>query len=185
MAAVLASGAQRRRVVGGHPRTGNRGRTTNHDRRSPSAVDHRWAVPGLYLRRCGRSGTRPPRTESCHGRGTGSRAKRPLSDTTTRTWSSPRPGGVGRGVRPTVSPVRATDAPRGRPVDPYLSGDYGSANTGFELDMIPPLVRRCPECGHTTWSGRFPVVAVVDERSLVECPSCSHRFGPVDNPMLK
>jgi transcription elongation factor Elf1 len=49
--------------------------------------------------------------------------------------------------------------------------------------MIPPLFRRCPECGHWSWSGRFPVVAAVDERSLVECPACGHRFEPADNLM--
>jgi transcription elongation factor Elf1 len=50
--------------------------------------------------------------------------------------------------------------------------------------MIPPLVRRCPECGHVTWSSRFPVVT--DEgRQLVECPSCRCRFETADDPMLK
>jgi transcription elongation factor Elf1 len=48
--------------------------------------------------------------------------------------------------------------------------------------MLPPLVRRCPDCGHIGWSRRFTVV----ERSpqVVACPSCGHRFETIDNPLL-
>jgi ribosomal protein S27E len=48
--------------------------------------------------------------------------------------------------------------------------------------MIPPLVRRCPECGHTTWTHRFAAAEGIDR---VECPSCGCRFEPVEGPMLK
>jgi DNA-directed RNA polymerase subunit RPC12/RpoP len=51
--------------------------------------------------------------------------------------------------------------------------------------MIPPLVRRCPECSHTGWSSRFAVVTTDSGRRLVECPACGHRFEPIDGPMLK
>jgi transcription elongation factor Elf1 len=51
--------------------------------------------------------------------------------------------------------------------------------------MIPPLVRRCPECGHTDWGGRFRVVDGVESRSAVACPSCGHRFETVDGPLLE
>jgi len=47
--------------------------------------------------------------------------------------------------------------------------------------MLPPLVRRCPDCGHLGLSVRF---AAVDDGRLVECPSCGHRFEPVENPWL-
>jgi len=49
--------------------------------------------------------------------------------------------------------------------------------------MIPPLVRRCPECGRVSLSHRF--TAVSDDPSVVECPACHHRFEPIDNPRLK
>ncbi|MBX0322371.1 hypothetical protein EGH21_04920 [Halomicroarcula sp. F13] len=50
--------------------------------------------------------------------------------------------------------------------------------------MIPPLVRRCPDCGHLSWSRRFAVVSTADGPQLVECPSCGHRFETVDGPRL-
>ncbi|MFC7027764.1 hypothetical protein ACFQJ5_09520 [Halomicroarcula sp. GCM10025324] len=49
--------------------------------------------------------------------------------------------------------------------------------------MIPPLVRRCPNCGHRTWSSRFGVVPDVRPRQ-VECPACGHRFRVLDDPRL-
>ncbi|WP_254838933.1 hypothetical protein [Natronomonas marina] len=49
--------------------------------------------------------------------------------------------------------------------------------------MIPPLVRRCPDCGYRGWSRRFAVVTV-DGTRRVECPSCGHRFEPLDHPWL-
>ncbi|VTT88351.1 hypothetical protein DM2_1685 [Halorubrum sp. DM2] len=50
--------------------------------------------------------------------------------------------------------------------------------------MMPPIVRRCPECGTTGWSRRFAVVAREGSRRLVECPACAHRFEPIDGPLL-
>jgi len=50
--------------------------------------------------------------------------------------------------------------------------------------MIPPIVRRCPECGTRGWSRRFAVVDTDTDRRLVECPECGYRFEPVDNPYL-
>ncbi|MFC6974178.1 hypothetical protein ACFQL1_05030 [Halomicroarcula sp. GCM10025709] len=46
--------------------------------------------------------------------------------------------------------------------------------------MIPPLVRRCPNCGHVGWSRRFAVVE--QSPQVVACPACDHRFETVDNP---
>jgi transcription elongation factor Elf1 len=46
-----------------------------------------------------------------------------------------------------------------------------------------PLLRRCPQCGHVARSRRF-TVADDDDRSLVECPRCGHRFEPIENPWL-
>jgi DNA-directed RNA polymerase subunit RPC12/RpoP len=50
--------------------------------------------------------------------------------------------------------------------------------------MIPPLVRRCPDCGLVGLSRNF---ATVDDggRRLVECPRCGHRFRTVDSAVLK
>jgi hypothetical protein len=47
--------------------------------------------------------------------------------------------------------------------------------------MIPPIVRRCPACGHVAWSRRF---AVIDGggQYLVECPRYKHRFEPIEKP---
>jgi len=49
--------------------------------------------------------------------------------------------------------------------------------------MIPPLVRRCPECGHTDWTHRFAVVAG-EGPYRVACPSCGYEFEPLDRPTL-
>jgi len=49
--------------------------------------------------------------------------------------------------------------------------------------MIPPIVRRCPECSHIGLGWRFASVEC-DDRQRVECPSCHHRFETVDNPLL-
>jgi DNA-directed RNA polymerase subunit RPC12/RpoP len=46
--------------------------------------------------------------------------------------------------------------------------------------MLPPLVRRCPDCGYLGL--RFRFAAVEDDR--VECPVCGHRFAVVDDPSL-
>ncbi len=50
--------------------------------------------------------------------------------------------------------------------------------------MIPPFIRRCPECGYVGWSGRFRVVNAEANPNTVVCPSCSHRFETIDNPWL-
>jgi ribosomal protein L32 len=50
--------------------------------------------------------------------------------------------------------------------------------------MMPPIVRRCPECGHITWNRRFTAVVTDTGRQFVECPSCNHRFRPIDDPWL-
>jgi rRNA maturation protein Nop10 len=47
--------------------------------------------------------------------------------------------------------------------------------------MMPPLVRRCPDCGHATLSFRFTWVEGGDR---LECPACDHRFEPADRPWL-
>jgi DNA-directed RNA polymerase subunit RPC12/RpoP len=49
--------------------------------------------------------------------------------------------------------------------------------------MIPPLFRRCPDCGHRDLSRRFRVVEDTTGRRA-ECPSCGHRFTVVDDPKL-
>ena len=50
--------------------------------------------------------------------------------------------------------------------------------------MIPPLVRRCPDCSHVGLARNF--AAVNDgARRTVECPRCSHRFRTVDGAVLK
>ncbi|MBX0296064.1 hypothetical protein [Haloarcula nitratireducens] len=50
--------------------------------------------------------------------------------------------------------------------------------------MMPPFIRRCPDCGHVGWTRSFRVETDERGRRLVECPSCQHRFEPVDNPLL-
>jgi DNA-directed RNA polymerase subunit RPC12/RpoP len=50
--------------------------------------------------------------------------------------------------------------------------------------MIPPLVRRCRECGYLGPGRRFAFVDD-DGRQLVECPRCGHCFEPVDRPWLQ
>ncbi|WP_074654860.1 hypothetical protein [Haloarcula vallismortis] len=58
--------------------------------------------------------------------------------------------------------------------------------TDSRLHMIPPLVRRCPECRHMTWSRQFAAVDDSERGSrLVECPACGHRFSTVDAPWLQ
>lgn len=47
--------------------------------------------------------------------------------------------------------------------------------------MMPPLLRRCPDCGHVTLAGRF---VPVDDSRLVACPVCGFRFRTVDEPRL-
>jgi uncharacterized protein (DUF983 family) len=47
--------------------------------------------------------------------------------------------------------------------------------------MMPPLVRRCPDCGNGSLSLRFASVKGGDR---VECPACGHRFEPLDRPWL-
>lgn len=49
--------------------------------------------------------------------------------------------------------------------------------------MIPPFIRRCPECGYVHLGRRFAVVE--DDGRIVECPRCHNRFEPIDNPFLK
>lgn len=46
--------------------------------------------------------------------------------------------------------------------------------------MLPPLVRRCPDCGHLAWSSRFEGV----DEDRVERPACGHRFETVWDPRL-
>jgi predicted RNA-binding Zn-ribbon protein involved in translation (DUF1610 family) len=49
--------------------------------------------------------------------------------------------------------------------------------------MIPPLVRRCPDCGYLGPSGRF-AIREADGVRRVECPSCGCRIDPIDDPLL-
>lgn len=46
--------------------------------------------------------------------------------------------------------------------------------------MLPPLFRRCPDCGHLAWSSRFEGV----DEDRVECPACGHRFETFWDPRL-
>ncbi|MDQ2073248.1 hypothetical protein ACODNH_07430 [Haloarcula sp. NS06] len=73
------------------------------------------------------------------------------------------------------------------PVDRPLQGErLRTIHTDSRLPMIPPLVRRCPECRHVTWSRRFTAVDDGEGGSrLVECPACGHRFSTVDAPWLQ
>ncbi|ELZ22797.1 hypothetical protein C475_16886 [Halosimplex carlsbadense 2-9-1] len=48
--------------------------------------------------------------------------------------------------------------------------------------MIPPLLRRCPDCGKTGLSRSFETVETGGR--IVECPRCGHRFEPIDRPTL-
>ena len=57
----------------------------------------------------------------------------------------------------------------------YLQGE------SLRMDVIPPITRHCPECGHWGWRGR---VDADDGTYCVEYPACGHRFEPVDNPFL-
>jgi uncharacterized Zn finger protein (UPF0148 family) len=47
--------------------------------------------------------------------------------------------------------------------------------------VIPPFVRRCPDCGHVDFAVQFPAV---DDRT-VRCPMCRHRFETADRPWLQ
>jgi len=49
--------------------------------------------------------------------------------------------------------------------------------------VFPPLRRRCPQCGHGDWSGRFGA-AERDGHRIVVCPACGDRFEPIDQPWL-
>jgi DNA-directed RNA polymerase subunit RPC12/RpoP len=49
--------------------------------------------------------------------------------------------------------------------------------------MLPPLVGRCPDCGHVNLRFRFEPVSGSGPRRI-ECPRCGHRFEPVDDPLL-
>jgi DNA-directed RNA polymerase subunit RPC12/RpoP len=49
--------------------------------------------------------------------------------------------------------------------------------------MIPPLVRRCPDCGYLGLSARFATLET-DEGRRIECPSCGCRIDPIDDPWL-
>ncbi|WP_318568297.1 hypothetical protein [Salinigranum marinum] len=46
---------------------------------------------------------------------------------------------------------------------------------------MPPLLRRCPDCGFVGLSRRF---ARADDPRYVACPVCGFRFEPVDQPWL-
>ncbi|WP_324661939.1 hypothetical protein [Haloarcula sediminis] len=50
--------------------------------------------------------------------------------------------------------------------------------------MMPPLRRRCPQCGHRDWTPRFEAVRV-DGTHRIVCPACGHRFEPVEKPWLR
>lgn len=49
--------------------------------------------------------------------------------------------------------------------------------------MLPPLLRRCPNCGYLGLALRFDAVEGEDP-ALVECPVCDHRFETLDRPWL-
>ena len=49
--------------------------------------------------------------------------------------------------------------------------------------MIPPLRRRCPQCGHRDWTVRFGA-EYVDGSRVAVCPACGHRFETVEAPWL-
>ncbi|MFC6755651.1 MULTISPECIES: hypothetical protein [Haloarcula] len=49
--------------------------------------------------------------------------------------------------------------------------------------MIPPLRRRCPQCGHRDWTTRFETVRE-DGARFVVCPACAQQFEPVETPWL-
>ena len=50
--------------------------------------------------------------------------------------------------------------------------------------MMPPLVRRCPACGHVALSPRFHGRITDEGEWSVECPACGQRFEPPDAPWL-
>jgi endogenous inhibitor of DNA gyrase (YacG/DUF329 family) len=49
--------------------------------------------------------------------------------------------------------------------------------------MLPPVIRRCPDCGYVSLSVRFPGT-LEDGRLRVTCPACGHEFEPPDTPRL-
>jgi transcription elongation factor Elf1 len=48
--------------------------------------------------------------------------------------------------------------------------------------MIPPLLRRCPDCGHVGLASRFAAVERWSGR--VECHACGYCFETVDGTLL-
>ena len=51
--------------------------------------------------------------------------------------------------------------------------------------MIPPLVERCPHCGHVGPPRQYrPVADDTDGGRIVECPACQQRFKLLANPRL-
>ncbi len=74
-----------------------------------------------------------------------------------------------------------------RPKCPVRTSDRSTNTTYgpvFGPVMIPPFIRRCPECGHVGLRRRFATVETGDGRRLVECPACHCRLDPIDNPWL-
>jgi rubredoxin len=51
----------------------------------------------------------------------------------------------------------------------------------LDSGMMPPLLRRCPDCGFVGPSRRF-VRAAPD---VVTCPVCGFRFETLDRPWLQ
>lgn len=49
--------------------------------------------------------------------------------------------------------------------------------------MMPPLLRRCSECGHIGFGPRFPL----EERdgAVVVCPSCGAYVDDAPDPRLR
>jgi len=81
-------------------------------------------------------------------------------------------------------PPGTDGAPCRRPTGPYPPAGYARVDAETHI-VIPPLVRRCTECGHVTWGHRFASVGTDDGEEVVECPSCGHRFQPLDSLLLK
>jgi DNA-directed RNA polymerase subunit RPC12/RpoP len=79
---------------------------------------------------------------------------------------------------PLTTPMRRPRDKAVPPTDPCRSAVYRSVTP-----MIPPFLRRCPDCGKTGLARSFETVDTDGER-LVECPRCGHRFEPVDRPTL-
>lgn len=83
--------------------------------------------------------------------------------------------------------VEAT-CPVGNPFDPSGNAPGEPLHldhlwwAGNQVAMMPPFIRRCPECGHVSLSRRFE--SVDDDPNRVECPACGHRFEPTESPWL-